>query len=304
MLHRVWMNFVHFSAICTVLWATKLTQPHLVDGILKDLHLQENMKEKSTPALSFQILHPDVDGKDMSEDFHYRSIIGKLNFLEKSTRIDISYSVHQCAQFSGNPKSHASAVKNIGHYLKGTRDKGLILKPDKLSSFECWVDSDFAGNWKPQDARHDSMTSKSRAGWVIQFAGCPLTWDSKIQTITTMSTTEAEYVALSMSLREVILLMRLLKEIKQQGFEVQIDPPSVHCKALEENSGAWELARLPKIRPRTKHINQSYHFFHKSVERNEVSIVSTPTENQLADMLTKPLPEEPFVQHHKNVLGW
>ena len=104
----------------------KITQPHLIDTILKDLHLQENTREKSTPALSSQILHPDVDGEDMGEDFHYRNVIGKVNFLEKSTRIDISYSVHQCTQFSENPKkSHASVVKNIGCYLKGTRDKGL-----------------------------------------------------------------------------------------------------------------------------------------------------------------------------------
>ena len=75
----------------------KLTQPHLIDAILKDLHLQENTKGKSTPALSSQILHPDVDGEDMGEEFHYRSAIGKLNFLEKSTRIDISYRVHQHA---------------------------------------------------------------------------------------------------------------------------------------------------------------------------------------------------------------
>ena len=280
-----------------------LTQPHLIDAILNDLHLQENTKEKSTPALSFQLLCPDVDGEDMGEASHCRSVIGKLNFLEKSTRIDISYSVHQCACCSDNPKkSHSSAVKNVGSYLKGTRDKGLILMPDKLSSFECWVDSDFEGNWRPQDAPHDSMTSKSRAGWAIQSAGFPLTWAYKIHTITTLSTTEAEYVALSMSIREVMPLMGLLKEIKHQGFEVQIDPPSVHCKLFEDNSGDLELARLPKIRPRTKHINQSYHFFCEAAERNEVSTVSTPTENLLADMLTKPLPEEPFVQHHKNKL--
>ena len=104
----------------------------------------------------------------MDEDFHYRGVIGKLNFLEQSTRIDISYTVHQCSHFSDHLKKfHASAAKNIGHFLKGTRDKALILKPDKLSSFECSVDSDIVGNWRPHDAPHDSMTSKSRAGWVI-----------------------------------------------------------------------------------------------------------------------------------------
>ena len=126
--------------------SNKLTQPHLIDMSLKDLHLQENTKAKLNPEISSQILRPNVDGEDMGEAFQYRSVIGKLNFLEKSTRIDISYSVHQCAHFSENPKkSHPSGVKNIGCYLKGTRDKGLILKPDRLSSFECWVDSDLQG---------------------------------------------------------------------------------------------------------------------------------------------------------------
>ena len=64
------------------------------------------------------------------------------------------------------------------------------------------------------------------------------------------------------------------------------------------------MARLPKIRPITEHINQSYHDFHEAVERNQVSIVATPIENQLADMLTRPLPEEPFMCHCKHVLGW
>ena len=67
----------------------KLTQPHLIDAILKHLHLQENTKEELTPVHSSQIADPDVDGEDMGVTFHYRSVIGKLNFLEKSTRIGI-----------------------------------------------------------------------------------------------------------------------------------------------------------------------------------------------------------------------
>ena len=71
----------------------------------------------------------------------YRSVIGKLNFLEKSTRGDISYPVHQCARFASDPReSHAEAVKRIGRYLMGTKDKGVILDP-KVNSFECYVDA-------------------------------------------------------------------------------------------------------------------------------------------------------------------
>ena len=63
------------------------------------------------------------------------------------------------------------------------------------------------------------------------------------------------------------------------------------------------MTRLPQIRPRTKHVNQSYHFFCEAVER-KVSIMATPMENQLADMLSKPPPEETFVHRCETVLGW
>ena len=74
-------------------------------------------------------------------------MIGKLNFLEKSTRLDISFVIHQCAQFSIDPRvSHTEAILWIGLYLLGTRDKGYIMSP-KEHSLDCWVDLDFAGNW-------------------------------------------------------------------------------------------------------------------------------------------------------------
>ena len=126
-----------------------LTQPQLIDSIIKDLHLQSGSNGKKTPSVTTNQLHKDTDGPEMTPDFHFRSVIGKLNFLEKSTRPDISVSVHQCARFSENPrKSHAEAVKRIGRYLLHTRDKGLIIRPNDLWQFDCWVDADFVGNWR------------------------------------------------------------------------------------------------------------------------------------------------------------
>ena len=282
-----------------------LSQPQLIDSILKDLHLQANSNPKDTPAVTSTLLHKDTEGPEMLPEFHYRSVIGKLNFLEKLTRPDISVSVHQCARFSESPKrSHAEAVKRIGRYLLAMRDKGLIIRPNTDWHFECWVDADFAGNWRPDDAHIDPMTSKSRSGWIVRFAGTPITWASKMQTITAMSTTEAEYIALSTSLREVIPLMGLLKEAREHGLCVDGLPPRVHCTVFEDNSGALELAHLPKIRPRTKHINQAYHHFREHVERGEILIEATPTKRQIADVLTKPLAEPVFVQHRKAITGW
>jgi hypothetical protein len=101
-----------------------LTQPHLIKSILRDLHLIDNKQAttRTLPALTTKILHPNATGTSFNNrTFHYRSIIGKRNFLEKSTRPDLAYATHQCAHFVENPTElHAEAVKCIGRYLLGT----------------------------------------------------------------------------------------------------------------------------------------------------------------------------------------
>ena len=282
-----------------------LTQPQLIDSIIHDQHLQSRSNTKTTPAITTKLLHKDADGTEMTPEFHYQSVIGKLNFLEKSTRPDISVSIHQCARFTEHPKRcHAEAVKRIGRYLLDTRDKGIIINPNSPWHFDCWVDADYAGNWRYENAHVDPMTSKSRSGWIVRFAGAPITWASKMQTITALSTTEAEYIALSTSLREVIPLMGILKEAREHGINIKDIPPKVHCTVFEDNSGALELARLPKMRPRTKHINQAFHHFGEHIERGDIIVNATPMEDQLADILTKPLPEAMFPKHRQSIMGW
>ena len=109
-----------------------LSQPQLIDSIIKDLHLQPGSNPKSIPVVTTMLLHKDANGPDMQPEFHYQSVIGKLNVLENSTRPDISVSVHQCARFSELPKkSHAEAIECIGCYLLATRDKGIVILPNK-----------------------------------------------------------------------------------------------------------------------------------------------------------------------------
>ena len=176
----------------------KLYQPHLIDQILKELNIDPNVKVRPTPAASTKILQRFKGESPHAKSWHYRSIIGKLNFLEKSTRPDISYAVHQCARFSQDPKvSHSNAVEHLGKYLLGTRMDGLFLDPKRDVSFDVYVDSDFVGNWNRQTAEMDESTAKSRSGYVIMFANCPLIWTSKLQTMVGLSTTECEYMALS-----------------------------------------------------------------------------------------------------------
>ena len=139
-----------------------LTLPQLIDSILKDLHLQHNMITKTTPAMSTVLLHKDVDCSDMSPEFHFRSIIRKLNFLKKSTRVDLYYSVHQCAHFSESPKElHAHAVKRLGCYLLGTKDRGIVLCPDKSHGSKSWGNLDYSGYWRQGDTHLDPLMAKS-----------------------------------------------------------------------------------------------------------------------------------------------
>ena len=112
------------------------TQPHLIVDILHDLGLQHAKDGKEPPAASSWILTRNDNGADHDKSFHYRSIIGKLNYLEKATRPDISFATHQCARYVSDPKkSHARAVRWLGRYLLHSRrkrvfDSRLILHGD------------------------------------------------------------------------------------------------------------------------------------------------------------------------------
>jgi hypothetical protein len=260
----------------------KLSQPQLIAQILDYLWFNFRTKPKQTPAPGGQVLARDVHSASMREDFHYRSVIGKANFLEKSTRPDVAVAVHQCARFSANPKqSHADAVRYFGNYMQGTQEEGIHLDQRTDKSFECWVDADFLGQYvKGADNMHlDAMAAKSRTGFIITYTGCPITWGSKIQREAALSLTESEYIAMSESFRVLLPMMDLLEEAKTMGVPMQMGAPAIHCKTFEDNSGALQLARLPKMRPGTRHINVKYHHFHEAVAKGRITVHHVSTKH-------------------------
>jgi hypothetical protein len=88
---------------------------------------------------------------------------------------DISYAVHQCARFVSDPKVlHGNAVRWLGRYLKGTRNKGTIMRPFNEKEREVFVNASFCGDWNPAEAARDCDTARSRHGYIIKYAGCPL----------------------------------------------------------------------------------------------------------------------------------
>ena len=222
----------------------------MIDQIIDDVGIDKKAKLKKIPAPSSHILQRDLNGDTFDESrFNYRTVIGKLNYLEKGTRPDIAYATHQLARFCSNPKqSHGDAVVWLVKYLKATRNEGINFNPkETLTGLEVYADADFSGNWNRTTAALDASTAKSRSGWIISLHGCPIIWHSKLQTQIALSTCEAEYYSLSQSLREAIPVMNLLKELKVKGFQGECITPVVKYKAFEDNSGALELARVPKM---------------------------------------------------------
>ena len=252
----------------------KFTQPVLIDTIINDVGLGDKAAEKKIPINAQRLLHHHLNSEEHdSTIFNYRSVIGKLNYLAQVSRPDILYAVHQCARFSHNPrKEHTEAVIYLARYLKGTKEVGFKFKPDASKSFEVYADADYCGNWTKEFCETDPSTAKSRSGWIIFYAGCPITWASKMQTHVATSTTMAEYIALSSALRDLIPLMELMDEIKERGHEIVSSEPKVYCKAFEDNTGSLEIARLPKMRPRTKAINAVYHHFREHVRLGKIFI--------------------------------
>ena len=108
---------------------------------------------------------------------------------------------------------------------------------------------------------------------------------------------------MSMALRDVIPIMSLVQEMRERHFKVICTEPYVYCKVFEDNSGALELARLPKLRPRTKHINVCYHHFREHIRKGLIKIFPVSTEDQIADILTKALPQNLFQRHRRYLCG-
>ncbi len=101
-------------------------------------------------------------------------------------------------------------------------------------------------------------------------------------------------MSMTMALRDVIPVMNPIDELKTKGFKVICTQPYVYCKVFEDKSGALEFARLPKLHPRTKHINVCYHHFREHVHKGLIKIFPIDTKDQIADTLTKALSQNDF----------
>jgi len=266
-----------------------ISQPSLIESVLQDLHLLTSSKTKDTPSLG--ILYPDKDGIPRQDSWSYHSVIGKLKYITQNTRPDTSFAVHQCARYSSNPSAlHELAVKRIGRYLLGSKDKGMVLHPNQNFKLEMFIDADFAGMWlREYSELHECALSRS--GYIITYCGCPIHWASKLQSEIALSTMESEYIALSMASRK--LLHRLVLELHKQGlFTAHLTQPFAITRTstleattiYEDNAFCVVLAHSEGTKVRTKHISLKWH-----TQNGDMSVVKIASDLNWVDIFTKPL---------------
>ncbi|GJZ61696.1 hypothetical protein Tco_0617833 [Tanacetum coccineum] len=246
----------------------------LNEEILKKFGLEDSKPIKNPMSTETKLMR-DKEGESV-DNTKYRGMIGSLLYLTAS-RPDIMFSVCLCARFQEDPKtSHLEAVKCIFRYIKGTTHLGLWYPKGSGIETIVYADSDHAG---------DYMDCKSTSG-VCTFMGCCLTsWFPKKQTALAISTTEAEYVSVRKACQQALWMKQALID-----YDVRLDDIPIMC----DNKGAIDLSKNPVQHSRTKHIEICHHFLRDNVQKGNISIENVTSEYNIADILTKPLKQEPF----------
>jgi hypothetical protein len=208
-------------------------------------------------------IHADQDGPAFNEFWQYDSVIGMMMYLDNNTRPGIAYAIHQAARFTRHPhQSHAVGVKKMAQYLKQTKLEGMFISPQDSLRVECFVDADFASLFTEED-KQDPVSVKSRTGYVILFKGASLLWASKMQTQIALSTMEAEYIAISQAMRDIILIREVLKEIMTTMFQVSKTMPYQtysndnnaekynipQSTVFEDNDACLQFGRMTRLTP-------------------------------------------------------
>ena len=292
----------------------KMTQEGLIKKIM-DTTGMTDCNSNRTPTTK-EALASDEKGEPMEDAWNYKSIVGMLLYLSTNTRPDIAYAVSQVARFSHSPrKSHASAVKTIIRYLAGTKDQGVIYERPEHFKMDCFVDADFAGLYG-RDPPESPTSVKSRTGYIISVGGCYILCKSQLQSTIALSTSEAEYGALSQAMRAVIPIRETLLEMinavdmvdtnNKRPFGSRKELATFQTVIHEDNSAALSLAVNQKVTSRTKHWCVKFHFFWSYINdtNNNAKCVKVDTKEQRADYLTKGLTRDTFENCRRLNQGW
>ncbi|KAI5330224.1 hypothetical protein L3X38_029622 [Prunus dulcis] len=243
----------------------------------------ESCRSCPTPSKPHTPVLP-TDGEPLKEPSIYRSIVGALQYLT-FTRPDLAYSVNTVCQFMNNPTEvHFQLVKRILRYIQGTLHYGLTYSSSVPVSLSAYSDADWAG---------DITTRRSTTGFVVFLGSNPISWQSKKQGSVSRSSTEAEYRALANASAEVAWIRQILADLHVFLSE----PPLLFC----DNMSALALSSNHVFHSRIKHLDVDFRFVRERIQRKDFLVQYIPTDDQVADILTKGLHSPIFVKHCRNL---
>lgn len=219
-----------------------------------------------------------VNDRPLSESYPYREVVGSLLYLATVSRPDISFCVNYLSRYNNKPLfSHWKMVTRVLQYIKGTASDGIFFNGDK--NLIAYSDSDFGG---------DEATRKSTSG-VILLRGGPVVWFTQKQSLVANSTAEAEYRAAVSAIDDISWIRRLACELKQLN---QKEPTPLHI----DNQSAihmLENTHAGQVTKGKKHIEISRKFIQQHIGTT-VKLQAIKSDNQIADILTKPLSRKIF----------
>lgn len=258
-----------------------INMPQYIDNLLSKFNMTGCKPLKNPTPLPYEAKF-NVDTEMTEEEkahmknVPYREAVGSLIYLSSCCRPDISYSVSMLASVMQNPSTyHWHLMKHLLTYLASTRLRGIeysSVNPAIGNRILCYSDSDHGG---------DKSKRKSRTGYLAMLNNGPISWYSKMQLNIAISSTEAEYYALSATTQEVIWLRQFMYGIHLPQSEATI--------IFEDNSSTIILASNHNFSFRTKHIATRHHFIRQHVDFCDISVLKIPTADQCADVLTKSL---------------
>ncbi|KAI3776530.1 hypothetical protein L1987_46316 [Smallanthus sonchifolius] len=255
-----------------------LHQTKYVQNILSKYKMND-CTTYSTPIPVNHSLHPDKDGKDVDCKL-YRGVIGSLMYLTAS-RPDIMFAVSLCSRFQSQPKeSHLIVVKRIFRYLKGKRQLGIWYSKQQSFDLKAYTDSDYGGC---------NLDRKSTSGG-CQFLGERLVfWQCKKQSTVSISTCEAEYVAVASCCSQILWIQ---PQLRDYGLNYTETPMFI------DNTATMTITNNPVKHSKTKQIEIRHHFIRDCAEKHLIELVKVHTNDNLADLFTKA-----FVVHISNILS-
>ena len=271
-----------------------------ISDLLDEWHLS-SCKTATTPfpsSLSSMSINlptslPDLSDADLVP--RYQRLIGCLLYLAISTRPDISYYVMWLGQYNATPtRAHFLTAKHVLRYLAGTKTLALCLgasSPRVPSTLSCYMQNVGCSD---ADWASDAVDRKSISGYSFYFKGSLISWSAVKQKSIALSSTEAEYYAMTHAFKEAIWLRTFLSLMK---FPVPRPFP-----ILSDNQAACSLSNSPAISARSKHIDIRHHFIRDHVQDGSFSTTWIPTADMPADIFTKALPF-PVFSRHRDVLG-